>query len=448
MEPKKAQQLSFQLFAMNSDGEEGRQEGKVLNDPVEEIALQENIAEDEPPHQEEYDFVERPSEDFFCPVTFELLLDPHQTTCCGNHLSEKAAKKLKDAGKPCPMCKEPQLATVHDKFYSRKVSEVLVYCSNKEGGCEWKGEIGRLKQHIESCLKRLWKCPYCHFSSNFDAELDHVINCTHYPTTCPNQCDIGTIPRCEIEEHLTKCPLQVVACDFVDAGCTVKTTRQDLHRHMEESQQQHLLSATLLNLRLTRGAIAEKDRQLAEKDRQLAEKDKQLQELRKELKLLQASCGRVEVGVDRLLGGMKHCHEFTLNKISQWREWVSEPFYSHQNGYRLKLSMKKEKPSGHQQLFGMTLSNLIVGLVLCKGEADQKLSWPVTFFTELQLLDQLNQQKHYQRSYEFFFAKQVNNELPSEHLHLISRSLLYPDGERSRHVVSDCIKVRLWLYLK
>ena len=426
-----------------------------MDDSEEEIKNQDSIAEDEPPDQEEYDFVERPSEDFFCPVTFELLLYPHQTTCCGNHLSEKAVKKLKDAGKPCPMCKEPQLATVHDKFYSRSVRKVLVYCSNKSGGCEWKGEISSLKQHIDSCLKRLWKCQYCNFSSTFDAEIDHVISCTHYPTACPNQCGIGTILRCEVEEHLTKCPLEVVACDFVDAGCTVTMTREDLRRHMEESQQQHLLSTTLLNLRLTRETIAEKDqqlaekdRQLAEKDRQLAEKDNQLQELQKELKLLQASCSRVEVGVDRLLGGMKHCHEFTLHKISQWREWVSEPFYSHQNGYRLKLSMKKEKPSGFLRFGGVTLSNLIAGLVLCRGEADHKLSWPVTFFTEVQLLDQLNQQKHYQQRYEFFFAKQVDNELASEHLYLISRSLLYPDGERSRYIVSDCIKARLWLHLQ
>ena len=42
---------------------------------------------------------------------------------------------------------------------------------------------------------------------------------------------------------------------------------------MEESQQEHLLSATILNLRLTKETIAEKDRQLATKDCQLAEKD-------------------------------------------------------------------------------------------------------------------------------------------------------------------------------
>ena len=66
--------------------------------------------------QKEFDFVERPSEDFFCPVTFELLLNPHQTTCCGNHLSEKAVRRLQRDGKPCPMCKESELSTMPDVF--------------------------------------------------------------------------------------------------------------------------------------------------------------------------------------------------------------------------------------------------------------------------------------------------------------------------------------------
>ena len=434
-----------------ADCKEEKAKGKVLDEPEEEMAsvtsLSSKLKVQDSIDQREYDFVERPSEDFFCPVTFELLLDPHQTTCCGHHLSLKAVSRLKEGDKPCPMCKEPQLATVHDKFYGRKVSEVKVFCYNKSGGCEWTGEVRALKQHMESCSKRVWKCQYCDFSSTFDAETEHVMNCVCYPTACPNQCSVETMPRCDVEEHLADCPLEVVSCDFVEAGCTVKTTRQDLKRHMEESQQQHLLTATLLNLKLTRETIAEKDRQLAEKDRQLAEKDKQIQELQEQLKVVGGSFDLVKVGVDRLLGGMKHCHEFTLNKISQWKEWLSEPFYSHRGGYLLKLSVKKEKPSGF--LFrGTTLSNIIVGLVLCKGENDHHISWPVTFYADLQLLDQLSKQKHYQQSYEYFFAEKVDNTVASDHVYFVSRSILYPDGERSLYVVSDCIKLRLWLHLK
>ena len=42
---------------------------------------------------------------YFCPVTFELLIDPVQTNfCCGNHLSRAVAEQLQAEGKPCPLC--------------------------------------------------------------------------------------------------------------------------------------------------------------------------------------------------------------------------------------------------------------------------------------------------------------------------------------------------------
>ena len=108
---------------------------------------------------EELDFVERPSEDFFCPVTFELLLDPHLTACCGNHLSQRAVSRLKREGKLCPICKEPDLATMLDKFHRRKVRAVQVRCPHTPGGCEWVGEVGELSQHIQTCLRQHTEAP-------------------------------------------------------------------------------------------------------------------------------------------------------------------------------------------------------------------------------------------------------------------------------------------------
>lgn len=104
-------------------------------------------------NQEEYDFVEQPPKDFFCPVTFDLLLEPCQTTCCGNHLSERASARLKSENKPCPVCKEPQLATMPDKYHQRKVRAVQVRCPHSPNGCEWVGEVGGLEQHKQTCLK-------------------------------------------------------------------------------------------------------------------------------------------------------------------------------------------------------------------------------------------------------------------------------------------------------
>ena len=74
----------------------------------------------------------------------------------------------------------------------------------------------------------------------------------------------------------------------------------------------------------------------------------------------------------------------------------------------------------------------------------------MTFFADVHLVDQLKDEKHFQQSYEYFFTKQTDKvkEKISEHEYFVSRRALYPDGERSLYVVSDCIKIRLWLHLK
>ena len=111
-------------------------------------------------------------------------------------------------------------------------------------------------QYAAACPKRPWQCQYCEFASTNDLQKEHVEQCTKYPIPCPNKCEVGTVPRCDVEKHRTECALEPVACEFTDIGCSVKVARRDLKIHMEESQQQHLLSATLLNLKLTKETIA------------------------------------------------------------------------------------------------------------------------------------------------------------------------------------------------
>ena len=165
-----------------------------------------------------------------------------------------------------------------DKFHRRRVSAVRVRCPHTPSGCEWVGEVGVVDQHTVACPKRPWQYQYCEFASTNDLQREHVEQCKKYPIPCPNKCEIGMVPRCDVEKHRTECALESVACEFAEVGCSVKVARRDLKRHMEESQQQHLLSATLLNLKLTREIIAELNRQLVEKDQQLNKKDQQLLE--------------------------------------------------------------------------------------------------------------------------------------------------------------------------
>lgn len=100
---------------------------------------------------DKYQFIKEPPRNFLCPVTCDLLLHPHQTMCCGNHLSEGAAARLQREGAPCPLCTSSEWTTMPDKYFQREVKAVHVFCQNKESGCGWKGELANFEHHIPSC---------------------------------------------------------------------------------------------------------------------------------------------------------------------------------------------------------------------------------------------------------------------------------------------------------
>ena len=252
------------------------------------VPVEHTSRDDASQDQQDYDFVEQPDQDFYCPVSLEILLEPHQTECCGQHISQKAADRLIKEGKPCPMCKDENFTTHQDKYFKRNtVNKLKVHCPHKKSGCVWVGELGDLNQHSTSCPNRPWKCQHCNFeTTNEVGTKDHTPNCTKYPEPCPNHCEIGTVPRCDVEKHLLVCPLQLVECEFAQSGCDVKVPRGDLAKHMTENAQHHLMSTTLLNLRLTRELhqkMEEKDQQIVHLQQQVKEMDATLQQQTKVL---------------------------------------------------------------------------------------------------------------------------------------------------------------------
>ena len=262
--------------------------------------------------EKEYDFVEEPSQDYLCPVTLELLRDPQQTTCCGHHLSLEAATRLQQGGKPCPMCKEPNFTTLPDKFFKRKVNELKVRCPNRRSRCAWVGDLGSMDQHANSCPKRPWQCDFCGFKSTYIVGTKtHLPVCVKYPEPCPNQCDIGTIPRCDVQKHLIECPLQLVECEFAKAGCQERVIRRDLARHVEEGAQHHLLKVSLLNLTLTRelhqqiAELQKQNKELQSQNKELQRQNEELQSQNKELqgqnKQLQGQLQQQGVGLQSKL---------------------------------------------------------------------------------------------------------------------------------------------------
>ena len=229
-------------------------------------------------NNEKYDFVETPSDKYYCPVTFELLTDPRQTSeCCGNRLSGAAAEQLEAEGKPCPLCKKAPLKTTMDLCFKREVMELKVYCSKKSAGCEWKGELGELECHLklksvegkcrfvdvqcplecgkriqrrhlqdhqsDKCEKRPFNCKYCDYKATYEKVVhNHWPKCERYPEVCPNKCSDEVIERQFLQRHLDeKCQLQEIQCKYSPAGCQAKMTREAMKAHLETKMDEHVI---------------------------------------------------------------------------------------------------------------------------------------------------------------------------------------------------------------
>ena len=129
---------------------------KVTQSAEEDAGDNSSEKEEEEFHITEDDclFVEKPTHELFCPVTTDLLLQPHLTSCCGKHLSQEAASRIKKEGKACPMCNSVDWQTMLNKHFQRQVNTLKMFCCHLERGCKWNGELVQLVVHVQSCPMR------------------------------------------------------------------------------------------------------------------------------------------------------------------------------------------------------------------------------------------------------------------------------------------------------
>ena len=492
------------------------------------------VAQDDPPRhqipsdkdnqprsadQRDYDFVEQPSQDFFCPVTLELLLEPQLTSCCGHHLSLEASSRLQREGKACPLCNETGWSTMLDKFHRRKVHELRVRCPHSGSGCDWVGEVNGVERHAGCCPKRAWECQYCGLKCTYgEGEGEHWPTCSKFPEPCPNRCEVGSVERCNVEQHRSVCSLEPVCCEMREFGCSAVVPRKDLATHMRESELQHLTGMAVLNLRLTRQLqqdLAEKDKKIAQLQQEMAEQRQlqtemrretseqrqlvmnkfdeqkqemkeelmeqrrlqkkefaeqkdlqtemkkemteqrqlqikmeketmdQKQEMKKELTELRGKIQQVRTTTQFIgmftggLGGL--CKVFTFDQYRQRKgtsiskEFCSDPFYSHQHGYKFKL---------RTIYYG---GDIGAHLYLLTGEYDDQLPWPVNVTVRLELLNQAGDHHHVERTKTWKWGKDRRDKREVIDAYLPKYSDLEKRGDGVQYMMNNCLKFRLRL---
>ena len=173
----------------------------------------------------ECEFVKKPPEDVQskCPVCEQILREPYQTSCCGKSFCRVCIERIKTDNKPCPTCKEENFDTFHCKKLQNTLHGFQVYCSHKQEGCEWKGELGQLDNHLNLSPQpdeQLEGCEYSEIECIYCSEL---------------------IKRPNITAHQTDlCPKTFIDCDFRHVGCDVRLPRKDMPAHLNENLVTHM----------------------------------------------------------------------------------------------------------------------------------------------------------------------------------------------------------------
>ena len=350
----------------------------------------------------EYDFVEKPSEDFCCPVTFDLLREPFLTACCGNHLSQEAVTRLQ--GQPCPVCKESNLSTMPDKYFKRRVNEFKIRCPNKSLGCEWVGELGSLDRHlsqnsvegecqfvtvacpyscgdsfqrcqleghkVNDCPNRPFTCQYCdHKTTYITVTNEHWPNCKQYLLECPNKCGENAIERQHLPKHLEEtCPLQVIKCEFSYAGCEVECQRQRMENHLHRNVEVHLNKVSF----------------------RTKQQESQISALQRQIDTMMAALIPFIPGpsIEIVMTNFK-----SHKRVGD--SWYSPPIYSHIGGYKMCFRVDA---NGYGRGEGTHVS---LFCCLNRGEYDDQLKWPFRGVITIQLLNQSRDEGHWEETVPF-----------------------------------------------
>ena len=371
-------------------------------------------------------------------MCLQIIRDPYQVTCCGNSFCRVCIERIKTDNKHCPTCNEENITIFPDKRLQRSLYDFEVYCTHKDKGCNWTGELRQLENHL-----------------NENPQLDR---------------------------ELEGCLFTRVDCKFKSVGCEVKTARGDVPDHLKDHSENHLkllqssksplsaafleaqeqigkLSQHVLGVNRTVSELKEKhERELSQLNRTTELKQKQVVEIEaqhrqqlstmeqqlaktmnqhrqqlsvtteqyeQQLTSLNATLRRITEEYERLqeqvrtqpfppsssqasvgqtpalgIGTPTPPFTFTMTDFDVCKkdeiEWFSPPFYTHHHGYKMCLAVYSNGWR-NSKWHGTDVS---VFIYLKRGEFDDDLKWPFRGDVEVSLIDQ-DEKRHYSLTIQF-----------------------------------------------
>ena len=381
-----------------------------------------------------YEFVNPVPDNCKCKICRLPSRDPYMTgKCCRGQTickscldqSQKKAENMK-----CPVCHKQESGFHPNYPIEREIESLHIYCTNKEKGCKWKGELNDINNHLgdsrgcrfeevmcsnkcgkmiqrqyltshveTECSHRKVNCQYCHDTGEHQfIEGRHKEECPKLPLPCPNKCEVGSVPREDMEAHRKECPLEMIQCEYYSVGCEVRMARKDQGKHDKKEMKEHLMRTNhkLTNTNVQLAAALQQITNLTavllqSNDNHVAITSIQLDTLATIFK-----CGNQACPVTIKMTEFKDKKKIKM-------EWYSDPFYTHNKGYKMCLHVDA---AGNGSGKGTHLS---VYLRLMMGPHDDELTWPLRGKFEIKLLNQISDSEHHSMTVTYDDRASDNN---------------------------------------
>ena len=383
----------------------------------------------------------------------------------------------------CPVCsKEGDFNAYPNYHIEREIKSSTIYCTNKENGCEWQGELNDINNHLGNsdgcqfeevkcsnecgkmierryltshveteCPRRKVNCQYCHDTGEHQfIEGQHKEECPKLPLPCPNNCEVGSVPREDMEAHRKECPLEMIQCEYHNVGCEVRMARKDREKHENEKIQGHLVMA--------KGKLDNTQHELAGTKTQLAAALRQITNL---TMLMNAQLNPKKYTHDNIrsvyLDSMVMISEFAdqscpvIIKMTEYTikkrdelQWYDNSFFTHDKGYKMCLKVYAGGNGDGED------THLSVFHCLMKGPHDIELTWPLRGSFEIKLLNQVSDSEHYCKGLLTFddeandVAQRVTDDEVDRVLgwgvcRFISNYTLYKANSSCQYLKDDCL---------
>ena len=248
-------------------------------------------------------------------------------------------ERVKRDGKPCPLCNEQNFTTLLHKKLVREVNALVIYCPQKELGCEWEGELGKVHGHLYP-------------------EHGGVNGCGYVIIACSYKCGVQ-LQRQKLREHemeiCPKRPIEMQVASLLKKFEAMDAENKLLRQELGEIKQAH--EREMREMKSTyEGEIKQLKRKLHEKDwacDELKESQKAMKfQVEENLKGLEEKCDalqnhKVPLPMPPYYFNVRNADDF----LEYSTDFNSAPFYSHPGGYKMHISVQSNVKRGNRGVY-------------------------------------------------------------------------------------------------